>query len=195
MFALFLYPLRQYIRVIKWGLLFSVVSLHLYMKAPVWSLLDRVSVFGSSTAYHRFVLVDQFIRRFDEWWLLGIKSTEQWNELLQMWDITNQFVRIGIDGGFLSLFLFISAIFFCFNRIGCGIRALTNDKMVFLFWALGAMFFSNITAFMGVSYYGQMLFIWILTISIISSLSDLSNHNWKSNQETIAVNTCNSLVN
>ena len=34
-------------------------------------------------------------------------------------------------------------------------------------WTAGAMLFANMVAFMGVSYYGQILFVWFLNIALI----------------------------
>ncbi|OFY63421.1 MAG: hypothetical protein A3H98_14285 [Bacteroidetes bacterium RIFCSPLOWO2_02_FULL_36_8] len=177
--ALLLYPFRVYMRKIKWGILFLIVALHLYMKSPVWAIIDRVSIFKSSTSYHRFVLIDQFIRRFNEWWFLGTKSTEHWGHHvdIQTWDVSNQFIRIGVDGGFISLFFFILLINFCFSSIEKGISVFeNNNERRVLVWTMGVMLFAHIIAFMGVSYYGQMLFVWLLTITLISTINDLSKN-------------------
>ena len=177
--ALLLYPFRVYMRKIKWGILFLIVALHLYMKSPVWAIIDRVSIFKSSTSYHRFVLIDQFIRRFNEWWFLGTKSTEHWGHHvdIQTWDVSNQFIRIGVDGGFISLFFFILLINFCFSSIEKGISVFeNNNERRVLVWTMGVMLFAHIIAFMGVSYHGQMLFVWLLTITLISTINDLSKN-------------------
>ena len=49
-----------------------LVTLHLVMKAPVWALLARIDLTGSSSGYHRYVLIDQCISRFSEWRLIDI---------------------------------------------------------------------------------------------------------------------------
>src|SRR5882724_4206450 len=62
--AIFFWPLRKQMRLIRWGLVLTLVALHLVMKAPVWALITRVDLTGSSSGYHRFYLVDNCIRHF-----------------------------------------------------------------------------------------------------------------------------------
>jgi hypothetical protein len=173
--ALLLFPFRGFMKIIRWGLLTGIISLHLVMKAPVWALIERVEVFGGSSSYQRYVLVDQFIRRFNEWWLVGTKSTADWNEYVSTWDVANEYVQTGISGGIFSFILFIVLIIVCFGKIGQGMKSLEqNSDKLFLFWAVGCMLFTHLTAFMGVSYFGQMFLLWTLTLSVIATLSDLS---------------------
>ena len=46
-FAMAMWPLRKRMRLIRWGLLLSAISLHIVMKAPVWALLYRTKFYGS----------------------------------------------------------------------------------------------------------------------------------------------------
>ncbi len=41
------WPLRRRMRIIRWGVVITLVSLHLVMKAPVWHLISRVDLTGS----------------------------------------------------------------------------------------------------------------------------------------------------
>ena len=45
--ALFLWPLRNRMRPIRWGIALTLVALHMVMKAPVWQLISRVSSPGA----------------------------------------------------------------------------------------------------------------------------------------------------
>jgi hypothetical protein len=65
--ALCLWPARRWMRAIRWGIAFTLVSLHLVMKAPVWHLISRIDITGGSSSWHRFMLVDQCIRHFGDW--------------------------------------------------------------------------------------------------------------------------------
>ena len=40
--------------------------LHLVMNGPVWSLIARVDLTGSSSSYHRYYLLDNCIRHFSD---------------------------------------------------------------------------------------------------------------------------------
>ncbi len=53
--GLCLWSLRKRMRLIRWALAGTVIGLHLVMKAPVWSLIARIDLTGSSSGYHRYV--------------------------------------------------------------------------------------------------------------------------------------------
>ena len=62
--ALCFWPLRKSMRTVRWAIVVALICLHLVMKAPVWFLIARVDVTGSSTSYFRATLIDQFVRIF-----------------------------------------------------------------------------------------------------------------------------------
>ena len=72
--GLVFWPLRKQMRLVRWGFVATLVALHLVMKAPVWALIARVDLTGSSSGDHRYNLVDNCIRHFSDWWLLGYKD-------------------------------------------------------------------------------------------------------------------------
>ncbi|MFQ5631089.1 MAG: hypothetical protein ACE5I1_20135, partial [bacterium] len=166
---------RRGMSVILWGSACTLIGLHLVMKAPVWALLWRFSVFGASTGYHRYVLVDQFIRRFNEWWLVGTKSHADWG--FYLFDVTNQYVRVGVDGGFMTLLLFITAIILCFKGLGRALKFSHNQPATQMcLWALGASLFAHILSFMSVSYFDQIIVIWYMLLAVISTASMFISH-------------------
>src|SRR5271166_7019812 len=95
--GLVLWPLRARMRSIRWGIVLSLVVLALVMKAPVWFVIAHVDLVGGSSGYQRALLVDQFIRHFSDWWLLGAPNNGDWG--WDMWDVQNQFVAEGEVGG------------------------------------------------------------------------------------------------
>ncbi|NLG07118.1 hypothetical protein GX553_01530, partial [Candidatus Peribacteria bacterium] len=48
------YPVRAYLRPIRYAFFASLVVLHFIMKGPVWSLIARVSAAAGSTGWHRY---------------------------------------------------------------------------------------------------------------------------------------------
>ena len=76
--GLCMWPLHRHMRVIRWGSAIGLVAIHLAMKAPIWFLIARMSVFDASTGFFRARLIDATIRNFSAWWSLGIKTTDQW---------------------------------------------------------------------------------------------------------------------
>jgi hypothetical protein len=165
--ALLLWFFRNQLRLIQWGIGTLFVGLIIAMNAPVWSLVAKIKVFSSSTGDHRFILFDNFIKRIDEWWLLGTKSTEHWGYYL--FDVTNMYVRVGVDGGIITLTLFLFLIYLCYIKIGLAIKHnSTQKKNQKCLWALGSSLTVNVVAFMGVSYWDQIIVIWYTLLSLIS---------------------------
>jgi hypothetical protein len=164
-FALCLWPLRRRLRLLRWGLVVTLIGLHLVMKAPVWALIARVDVIGSSSGFHRYYLVDQFIRRFADWWLLGIKTSSDWG--WDMWDLANQYVAIGETAGLLPFLSFLAIIAFGFKYLGSARKMGTTMQDRLFAWALGAALFSHVVAFFGIAYFDQTMVAWYLLLAMI----------------------------
>lgn len=169
-FALFIWSLRKLTKLLRWGLLISLVVLHFLMEAPVWALIARVNVVGGSTGWHRYYLLDQFIRRFNEWWLVGIKSTDHWGWML--WDTTNHYVAVGKQGGIWGLILFILLIAYCFQSVGRTYWVLEDDLMKnkILVWTIGATLFAHVVTFFSISYFDQIMIVWYMLLAFIATL-------------------------
>ncbi|MBI2412392.1 MAG: hypothetical protein HYV24_04195 [Deltaproteobacteria bacterium] len=170
--ALCMWFFRDRMREFRWALALTLIALHLVMKAPVWALLARANVFGGSTGYHRFYLFDQFLRRFNEWWLFGVRSTADWGYYL--FDVTNNFVRIGVDGGLSTLVIFIAILAFSFQSIGRAVRSTEDDVQQKIYWALGASLLVHVVSFFGVSYFDQIKVVLYMLLGMISVARSLS---------------------
>lgn len=174
--GLLTWQLRNYMRIILWGIVITITGLEIVMKAHVWALVNRISIFSGSSHYHRFLIIDKLIEKFNEWWLIGIKSTEHWSEYVQLTDVSNNYARVAVDGGILALLLFILIIVHVFRHIG-KMRSLANEKIEHqkLFWVLGVALFSYIVTFIGVSLWDQTTMIWNFLIAIIASIKYNNN--------------------
>jgi hypothetical protein len=162
-----LFCFRSSMGLIRWLAVVALVSLHLLMNAPVWSLLSRVDLAGGSTGWHRYYLVDQAISHFGEWWLIGTTSTAYWGFLLE--DVTNQYVLEGIRGGVLSLLLFLAVVGYSFAAVGRMWRTEGSDRKL-MAWAMGVCVFVHCVNFIGVSYFGQINMLWYLALAMVASL-------------------------
>ncbi|MBW7956462.1 MAG: hypothetical protein H3C68_01090 [Deltaproteobacteria bacterium] len=171
--GIFMWHFRDRMRQLRWFLVISLITLHIVMKAPVWALILKVKLFGASTAYHRYHLIDQFVKRIGEWWLLGVKSTAGWGYYL--FDVTNHFIRIAVDGGLITLALFIAILATCFQTVGKAVRsgqfAPGMDRVV---WALGTALFVHIVSFFGVSYFDQIKVILYMLLAMIAAVRGLT---------------------
>jgi len=148
-----------------WGIVAMLVALHIVMKAPVWHLVARIGVVSGSTGYHRFNLIDNALRHFSEWMVLGIRDTGHWGYGLE--DITNQFILEGVRGGFVTLVLFC-AILYVGARALVRLSLRSRDKHEsYLAWCVFVTVIAHVISFIGVSYFGQITMIWYLLLASI----------------------------
>jgi hypothetical protein len=164
--ALCLWQARRRMRALRWGLVFTLIALHLVMKGPVWSLIEKIDISGGSSSWHRYMLIDQCIRHFGDWWLFGVKDTSVWG--WDMWDTANQYVSVCENSGLLPFLLFLAILVYGFKYLGRERRAAAKDKKAALFiWALGSALFANVVAFLGISFFDQTMVGWYALLAMI----------------------------
>ncbi len=166
--AIFFWPFRKSMRLVRWGIVFGLIGLQLVMKAPIWFFISHIDLTGGSSSYHRAALIDQFIRHFWDWWLIGIRESGSWG--LDMWDAQNQFVSVGMTGGLLGLVLFIVLISRGFARLGNARKVIEGDSsQEWFIWLASAALFAHIVAFFGVNYFDMTKFGWFALLAMISA--------------------------
>lgn len=170
--GLCLWPFRNRMRTIRWGLLIVLIGLHLFMKAPVWALIGRVDLTGSSSSYHRYLLVDNLIRHVGDWYLLGVKEYGDWG--FDMWDTSNEYVNYGLKGGLATLVFFIAIISRSFGSLGKARKSSGDRRRQWLLWCLGAALFAHVVTYFGVDYFDQTQVAWYTLLAIICSASSAS---------------------
>jgi hypothetical protein len=141
------------------------------MKAPVWHLIARIDITGGSSSWHRYMLVDQCIRHFGDWWLIGVKDTSVWG--WDMWDTANQYVGTCDNSGLLPFLLFLAVLVYGFKYLGKARRAAAKDKdkkRALFIWAVGSALFANAVAFFGISYFDQTMVAWYCLLAMISTI-------------------------
>jgi hypothetical protein len=161
-----LWPLRRRMRIIRWGIAISLITLHLVMKAPVWFLINHINLIGASSGYHRAELIDQTVRHFWEWWLVGTKDNASWG--WDMYDLSNQYVAEAVTGGLATLVFFIAMISRGFGKLGDARKVVDGDRQKeWLVWLLGCSLFAHCVGFFGVSYWDQMQTVWFALFAMI----------------------------
>ncbi len=171
------YRWRKYTACAGWGILASLVALHIVMKAPVWHLISRIGVVGGSTGWHRFFLIDQAINHFGEWAFLGCRSTAHWGRGLS--DVTNHYIREGVNGGFVTLVLLLVMLYMALRTLLRLSLSNQKHKQQFLAWCLFVAILGHCVAFLGVSYFGQITMWWYMTLAMVSFLSE--ERQWHAN--------------
>jgi len=161
------WPLRKRIGQVRWAFWLTLLGLHLVMNAPVWSLIARVDLTGSSSGYHRYYLVDNCIKHFSDWWLLGYKYYDSWG--YDMWDLCNQFVVAALTGGLLTLVLYVAIFVRGFGIIGKARKPAEGSRsQEWLLWCLGSDLFANVVVHFGVNYMAQMMMTLFPLLAFIS---------------------------
>lgn len=170
-----LYIYRHHMKMIRWGVFVTLVVIHMVMKAPVWHLVSRLDIVGGSTGWQRYFLIDQTINRFGEWWAMGTLSTTHWG--WGLWDTANMYVNEAVNGGLVTLVLFVTILALAFQGVGRLLVILEDNNPDHVFaWALGVSLFTHCMVFISVSYFGQIIVVWYLLLATIGSLSALRGY-------------------
>jgi hypothetical protein len=168
--ALFLWPLRKNMRMIRWGIVCGLIVLQLVMHAPVWFVLGHIDLSGGSTGWDRAELIDQFVRHFFNWFLVGTHDNVNWG--YDMWDQCNQFILEGETGGLVGFWCFITMFVIGFRWIGNARRSVEGDRgKEWLDWIFGAALFDQALAFFGIDYFDQTKYVWYLILVMISTVT------------------------
>jgi hypothetical protein len=168
--ALSLWSFREKMWVVRRGIVATVILLQIVMKSDVWWLIAHVDVAGGSTGWDRSALIDNAIHHFGEWWLLGTNNNINWG--FDMFDLCVQYVAQAVQGGLLTLVLFLTLITVAFKLVGRARKAAAGVKLTeFFVWAIGAALFSHICSFFGSSYWDQTVVSWFVLLAIICAVS------------------------
>lgn len=173
---------RSHMRTIRWVIFVGLVGLHVVMSAPVWHLMARLSNITGGGGWHRAHIIDQAIKHFGDWWFLGTRVTAHWHINVlptnpKMIDLTNQYLTEGVNGGLVTMVLFVALILVAFREVG---RCLTHhaarpfaDRLSI--WALGVVLFCHSVAFFSVHYFDQTIIFWLMGLAMIGSASSASS--------------------
>lgn len=176
-FALVLWRWRCWTRQMRVAAVLGYLLLEVVMKAPVYYLIARVDLTGSSASYHRAALIDAAIEHLHEWWWAGTDYTRHWLPYGVSWsedhvDITNHYLAQGVRGGLPLMVLFIGLIWCGFRYVGKTIqmwRGLEPEREFFA-WTLGATLFAHAASCLSVAYFDQSILFIYLTLGLLATL-------------------------
>jgi hypothetical protein len=170
--------LRNRMRLVRWVLVCVLVGLHMVMKAPVWALIQRVDLTGSSSGSQRYMLVDMTIRHFRDWWLLGTNEYVAWG--WESWDLCNQFVAVALTGGLLTLIFYLMIFQRGFSSIGTARKlAIADRNQEWFLWCLGSSLFATVVAHFGINYMAQGI------MGVFPLLASISVATFETKQATV----------
>lgn len=166
--GILLWPQRQNLRLFRRMLVVILALLQLVMKAPVWFLIAKIGGSMGGSGYHRAMLIDNFVRHFTEWWLVGTQANASWG--YDMWDVDDAYVAAGVGGGLITFILFIAILVLAYKQVGRSRKRLsTSPRQARLVWALGASLLANTIGFFGIVYFDQSAVAWYTLLATISA--------------------------
>ena len=178
MLGLAAWKIRNRMRMVRWGALLLAIVLNEVMEAPVYYLLARIDLTGSSTGWHRAELIHAAITHLNEWWLAGTDYTRHWIAYGVAWsenhaDITNHYIKMGVLGGMPLMLLFIYVLVVAFRTVGVVLRGSAGESFErrFMIWTLGAILFGHAATWMSISYFDQTVVFLYMVLAAIGSLT------------------------
>jgi hypothetical protein len=165
------WPMRRHLALFRLAAAIAAVFLHFAMERGIAHLLARIDFTGGSTGWHRYHLITAAVERLEEWWLIGTKSTSHWG--LGLFDITNQYVLDGVTGGLLATLILIGQIVLGFRIVGRLMRsAAASRRTQFAAYSVGVALLVHAVVFISVSYFGQIVALWMLQLATLASLGE-----------------------
>jgi hypothetical protein len=176
-----IWPVRRHTTTIRRSIFAGAVFIHFAREQPIWQLIGRVSNLTGGTGWHRVRLIDAFVYYWGEWIAMGTNSVAHWGWGLQ--DLTNEFVLVGVRGGIVPLVFFVWWIVASFASIGRSMRLVQRVHRSFpgrrgpsldavahpaILWGLGVCLLAHVVSFISVSYFGQLRYVFFLTMSLIA---------------------------
>ena len=169
---------------VRYILVCSIFLLGSIMKAPLWYLPAKISSYSGGAGYHRSYLMDLAFQNISLWWFVGMDThlTRNWFPYILVTtdsaDIANQYLVFGFNAGLLALALFIFLLVRTFLNLGRTLtfvrstNLLTPTENEFILWGLGCIILVHIFTWVGISYFDQTQWIWLMQLAAISSISN-----------------------
>jgi hypothetical protein len=175
--GLMMWQVRHRMRLIRWAAVAAIIALDIVMKDPVYFLIARIDLTGSSTGWFRSQLIRTSIDHLNEWWAVGTDRTRHWmssgiDANQSHTDITNHFLAMGVNGGLPLLILFVLVLWASFRGVGRALRQNQGQSpdRAFLVWTLGAMLFGHVTNFFSISLFDQSAsFLYLIVAMIVAT--------------------------
>jgi hypothetical protein len=176
--GLVLWRWRNRLGWVKTGAIIGLIALHLVMKAPVWYLIARIDLTGSSTSYYRAELITQALNHFDTWWLTGTDYTRDWMPSGVLWssdqaDIVNYYIKMGVIGGAPLLLLFLGVFRQGYHALGRRMRLMRRERdgREFYLWCIGVTLFAYNVSFIGVTPFDQSYVFFCLALGMVPGIT------------------------
>jgi hypothetical protein len=175
------WKIRTNMRLMRWGIVGTILLAVVLMKAPVWYLLAHISGITGGDGYHRSYLMDVSFRHLNQWWFDGIPFSETMDwfpySLMTGADITNQFISFGLNAGVGAVGLLILLLVLAYSALGRALGSVRShfhesSDTEYLLWGLGVMLAVHIINWFGITSFDQFYVIWFMQLAMISSVTE-----------------------
>ena len=176
-FALAAWHWRHLTRQMRVAGILGYILLDIVMNQPAYYILAKIDLTGSSTGWHRARLIESAFEHLGEWWWAGTDKTRHWMASGVAWntdhtDITNYYLRMGVNGGLPLMLLFIWGLWVSFQYVGHTLRVKpempTADQ--FTVWAIGSSLFAQAVTCVSVSYFDQSFLFLYTCLGMLATL-------------------------
>lgn len=175
--GLMLWKFKAYLGHMRMAMVFGIILLALVMKDPVYYVLAKIDLTGSSTGWHRAALIDAAVQYSGEWWFAGTDFTRHWMPTgiisdPNHTDITNVYLKMGVKGGLPLMILFMACLGVAFSLVGKGMRKIPNAPFRdrFMLWTLGVILLGHTITFLSVDYFDQTVILYNFVLASVSAL-------------------------
>lgn len=183
--GLLLWRYRHDLRIIRRGIVIGLIGLDIVMKPPLWAIFGKISVLVGGTGWHRTMLIDAFVRYFNEWVFIGTNYTAHWLPTVlatnpNMVDITNWYIGEAVRGGLVTMVIFIYIFITCYKIIGNIMKTAESEPLRIrgTIWIIGVTLMVHNTAILSVIYFDQVVTFFFMLLAMIGTLSTL-NQNYR----------------
>jgi hypothetical protein len=138
----------------------------MFMTSPVYHVITHIH---TGDSYHRYQLIDQCVKHFSSWWLIGTNSNASWG--WDMWDTADQYVQTADNSGLLALILFVSVLILGFRYLRKARENATDKKEALFLWAIGSSLFAQTISFLGISLWQQSIVEWYALLAVVAAVA------------------------
>ncbi len=178
-----MWRIQKSMRVVRRTMVVGVVLVALFMKAPIWYLPSKVAGLSGGDGWHRSRLMEMAFKNMDVWCLRGCHITETRDWIPYVLgatggaDITNQYLKYGIQGGCVAMSGLIVMLVVVFKMIGKRLSAIRElDATRYgrsskaLMWGFGVVVAVHAVNWIGISYFDQSYALWYFQLACVAAL-------------------------
>jgi len=180
-FCLVMEKRKQLAKPLFMFLIFSCIMVGIGSNRPFYHVIVSWTNPLGGAGFHRAILIDVAIEKFDEWWLIGYGDKDPgWGAYFGMGttDVTNEYILNGVKYGILGIIALCAVLAKAFRDLIFTYRRMRDPAMKSLCWAFGSLLFSVAVAWMSVSFFGQLMTLVYCSLGMIGSMCS-SNFNWQ----------------